>query len=225
MIDRWAQPARPLPHEASVPPGPEPPHLRPVPHNSSVEVPSDQPRSAQHGTTNGTTAMLRGCALRGKLGERAVKADRLNPVAAQERSRADTRPPFAQFGYSAVPGRSGGWCLRPMELSAENRERSSCVGNVCGSGPTPARRGLRASASVGRGGGPRRGHLRHARLSGLPSGRPRVPPLRHRCCRVPASGPLPACGSLRQLRPGTGVLARASSELGHIIRLQCALDG
>jgi hypothetical protein len=178
------------------------------------------PRSAQDGTTNGTTAIPEVSRAAARSATAPIKADWLNAVAAQERSRADTRPPFSRsLGIRrARAARAGGACVR-WKLSAENRERSSCVGNVCGSGPTPARRGLRASASVGRGGGPRRGHLRHARLSGLPSGRPRVPPLRHRCCRVPASGPVPACGSLRQLRPGIGVLARASSELGQVIRL------
>jgi hypothetical protein len=92
-------------------------------------------------------------------------------------------------------------------LRAEHRERSSCVGDVCGSRPALARRGLRASVSVGRGGCPGRGHLRHAGVPRLPTSRPGVSPVSDRSLRAPVSRALPARGGLRRLRPGTRVLA------------------
>jgi hypothetical protein len=118
---------------------------------------------------------------------------------------------FRALGCSAVPAPCGGRRLGPMEPECGNGERSHCVGSICGSRPTPARRGLRASNSVGRGGRPRRGHLRDAGVSGLPTSRPRIPSLPHRRRRVPASSPVPACGSLRRLRPGTRVLGSAAA--------------
>ena len=99
-------------------------------------------------------------------------------------------------------------------LRAEHRERSSCVGNVCGSRPALARRGLRASVSVGRGGCPGRGHLRDAGVPRLPTSRPGVSPVSGRSLRAPVSGALPARGSLRRLRPGTRVLDMAHATRG-----------
>jgi hypothetical protein len=94
-------------------------------------------------------------------------------------------------------------------LSADHRERSSCVGDVYGSRPTLARRGLRASVAVGRGGCPGRGHLRDAGVPRLPTSRPGVSPVSDRSLRAPIPAALPTRGSLRRLRPGTRVLGMA----------------
>jgi hypothetical protein len=96
-------------------------------------------------------------------------------------------------------------------LRAEHPERSSCVGDVCGSRPALARRGLRASVSVGRGGRSGRGHLRHAGVPRLPTSRPGVSPVSDRSLRAPVSRALPTRGSLRRLRPGTRVLGIGAS--------------
>ena len=122
---------------------------------------------------------------------------------------------FAQFGCSPLLAISSDGTRVPRgTLRAEHRERSGCVGNVCGSRPALARRGLRASVSIGRGGCPGRGHLRDAGVPKLPASRAGVSPVSGRSLRAPVSRALPTGSGLRRLRPGARVLGMAHAPRG-----------